>query len=281
MSRSSIRPESDGVQTEHASSNPAPSPSQQAQRDAAYYDSDARDTKVPVLGLINKVGPLSDLFPKNAGEFAYNKRVVLGAPYTGPGSQKDEFGLAVIPLRFEKSFVETYRDGEEIKFGAKIEPPQKVFATAEAAYAQGYIADFDAPKFNNVEEKGDLVFLVAGPADDAEDAFFLEIGGLFFTPASFSVRRAAYRDVFQNIKTWSARPGSKVHNKLCLLRSKKKSKVRNGVPSSWYESSISATRKLTEAEIATIEAAVPAYLMPATPALPLELTAGSVHPELQ
>lgn len=276
--KASIRPEDGGVQTEHAPTQTS-SPTQHAQRDASFYDSDARDTKTPLLGLINKVGPLSDAFPKNAGEFAYNKRVVLGTRYTGPGALPDEFGVPVIPIRFTKTYIETYREGVELKFGITMDPPQKSFATAQAAYAQGYAIDYDAPKFNNVEERGDLVFLVAGPADDAEDAFFLQLGDLFFTPASFSVRRASYRDVFQNIKTWSQRPGSKVHNKLCLLSSKKVTKSKGGKTNTWFESRITATRKLTDDEIATIEAAVPGYLMPMTPALPA-LTGGTVHPEL-
>lgn len=262
--KASIRPNDGGVQTDQRLATPTAATT--AQHDPKYYDSDARDTIVPKLGLINKIGPLSETFPKNAGEFAFNKRVVLGTKYEGPGALPGEFGVPVIPLRFDKSYVETHRAGAELKFGIQVDPPQKRFATAEAAHQAGYVVDFDAPKDNNVEEEGLIVFLVAGPKDDAEDAFFLKIGDLYFTPAVFSVRRASFRDVYRNIKTWASRPGSKVHNKLCLLSSKF---VKNDARrQSWFEARITATAKLTDEQIALIETAVPAFLMPPTPALP-------------
>lgn len=266
--KASIRPESTGVQTEHALSKPTSTAV--AHNDAAYYDSNERDTIVPVLGLINKIGPLSDAFPKNAGEFAFNRRLVIGTPYTGPGALPGEFGVNVIPLKAEKYYVETYRNGLELKFGVKVEPPVRMFATANAAYQAGYAIDFDAPKLNNVEEAATLVFLVAGPKDDPEDAFFLQIRDLWFTPVVYSVRRASLRDVYRNVNTWVSRPGSKYHNKLCTLSSKFiKNEARK---QSWFESRIVATRKLTDEEILRIETAVPAFIRPATPSLP-ELSA--------
>lgn len=264
--KTSIRPESGGVQSEHTLAKQQTS-APYAEHDASYHDSEARDIKTPKLGLVGKIGPLSETFPKNVGEFAYNGRVLLGTALTpGPGVQAGEFGLTVIPVSFKKRWVETHRDSTEIKFGMKIDPPQKRFESADAAYKAGYAIDFDAPKVNNVEQEGELVLLVSGPKDDPEDAFFLKIGEEYFTPAIYTVRRGSFKDVYKNIATWYSRPGSLVHNKLCTLSSKLiKNEARR---QSWFESRITAKAKLSPEDIARIEAAVPAFIMPASPSLP-------------
>lgn len=148
------------------------------------YDDSSRDVQHPVLGLINKIGPLSKTFPKNAGEFAFADTILLGEKVT------------VIPLGFLKIFIESRRDGKDLKYGDGI--IAKVFPSANAAYQAGYVVDFDSNMPNRVEEGSKLGFLVLGPKEDTTGEFYLRSpDGGNYGLAVTTLRRGGHKGVYR------------------------------------------------------------------------------------
>lgn len=184
MAKTSIRPESEEpVRTEAPLAVVQNAPL--ANYDAERYDDVSRDITVPVLGLVNKIGPLSKKFPKNVGEFAFGDQFLLGE------------SVAVIPIAIIKLYVEKYRNGQELKFGVPVTPPAKTFASANDAAKAGYAVDFDSNYPNRVEEASRVAFLVLKPEGDQSGEFMLKAATFDVALMKSSYQRGSHRGVFR------------------------------------------------------------------------------------
>lgn len=183
--KAKIQPDSaEAVSTSTALAEAAPSALGSYNPD--QYDDVSRDIEVPVLGLVNNVGPLAKTFKNKGGNF------VLGDMLLGPTVQ-------VVPIEVAKYFRETWRNGTEIKYGSPLDKERKVFGSAHDAAKAGYIVDFSNSAPNRVEEGGKIGYLVLQPADDNSGEFVYRAGKLLFAKARCSYTRNGYREVFRRV----------------------------------------------------------------------------------
>lgn len=243
MAKSSIRPGAGSQADAPASENlPATQPGSAPvpySGDRNNYDSPNRDQIIPKLGLVNATGPLAKKFRADYGKYVFEERLVLGGE------------VPVIPLRLDKYFVECRRGGTDLKF----EDEKKIFRSAREAQLAGYALDWDSQHVNKAEEAATITFLVAGPADDVADAFFITAAGLTFAPAVHTVRRGAYRDVYRQLYTAQSRAelrGGKLWHGLWELYAKTDCSSPNR-DNEWAESRIRPKSKLTAEDIAGLE----------------------------
>lgn len=211
------------------------------QGDQTNYDDASRDIKIPRLGIVNGVGPLFKKFPKNVGELAFEERLILG-PETD-----------VIALNLRKFYVEIRRNGVDLKYGDGIMP--KIFKKASDANAAGYAIDWDSNHVNKAQEAGEILLLVAGPADDVQDAFYIEAAGKNWAPALTTVRRGGYREVYRLLNTVKDRAearGGRLHGTIF----KYWAKLVDGDQNSWFEPRAEAKAKLAPEEVEKIERAL-------------------------
>jgi hypothetical protein len=218
-------------------------------QDKYDYDNDgSRDVLTPVLGLVNSTGPLAKKFRGDYGKFCYAERVILGET------------VSVIALRLEKFYVESRRNGVELKY----DEDKQFFGTAAAAHAAGYAVDFDSNHPNKVDEASRVLLLVAGPADDPSGDFFVNLAGLSFAPAQMTLRRGGHRDVYRKLNTAATRAplrGGVIHDQLWLLSREEREKGENA----WVEPRIEIKAKLVPEDVAKLNEVIPAILgRPAT-----------------
>lgn len=218
-----------------------------ALNEAERYDDGSRDIIIPKLGLVNNVGDLWKKFPRNAGDFVFEKRLVLGS------------SVEVIALSLRKFYVECKRDGQFLKYGDGIMP--KIFTSASEANRNGYAIDFDSLSPNKVEEAGEILFLVAGPADDAASSFYIEVDGKSFAPSLMSFRRGGFREAWKLVNTVKVRADSRkgdLFGTLFTLTSfLKEDTVKK---QAWFEPRIAVTRRVTEPGIASIRVAASSFI---------------------
>jgi len=162
------------------------SPAELGNYNADQYDDVARDVEVPVLGLVNNVGPLATQFRNKAGN------LVLGNILLGET-------VKVIPVEVMKFYRETWRDGREIKYGSPEDKNRRTFQSAQEAAKAGYAVDFDNQYRNRVEEAGRIGYLVIKPDGDTSGEFVLKAGKLELTAAKCSYQRGGYREVWRRV----------------------------------------------------------------------------------
>jgi hypothetical protein len=189
MAKTSIKPAE--VVTEESATTNEMAITSQASIDIAHYNPDqyddtSRDIEVPVLGLINNVGPLAQQFRNKSGSFALGD-ILIGE------------SVDVIPVTLVKLFRETYRNGKEIKYGSPEDKTRKVFASAQDAVKSGYMVDFDNNAMNRVEECGKIGWLIIAPAEDKSGEFILNAGGIKVAQGRCSYQRGGYRNVFRKV----------------------------------------------------------------------------------
>lgn len=205
------------------------------------YDDPNRDIQTPALGLINKIGPLSKTFPKNAGEFAFGESVLLGEK------------AIVIPVAKQKLYIESRRNGKDLKFGDGI--VVRVFTSAREAAHAGYAVDFDDKAQNRVEEAAKLGFLVKAPEGDKSGEFYYSApDGTDWGIAQTTLRRGSYRGVYRLINTRASRPGAKLHDTAYLLFAEHVENAQR--QQDWFESRVRTEAQLTPEFIAWIESAL-------------------------
>ena len=153
---------------------------------ADTYDDVSRDVEVPVLALINNVGPLAKQFTNKAGNF------VLGDTLVGES-------VKVIPVQVSKYYRETVRNGVTIKYGSPEDKARRIFASAQDAAKAGYAVDFDNVHPNRIEECGKIGYLVIKPAGDKSGEFVLKAGPLELASARCSYQRGGYREVWRRV----------------------------------------------------------------------------------
>lgn len=151
------------------------------------YDDVSRDIEIPVLGLVNGVGPLAKVFRNKAGNFALGDTVLLGET------------VQVVPVAIVKFFRETWRNGVEIKYGSPEDKTRRKFATAQDAAKSGYAVDFDNVLPNRVEEAGGIGYLVVAPAGDTSGEFILKKGDFVFAQAKCSYQRGGFKSVWRRV----------------------------------------------------------------------------------
>ncbi len=163
------------------------------------YDDTSRDTNVPVLGLVNGVGPLAKQFRNQAGNF------VLGDQVLGTT-------ISVVPVALVKFFAEKARDGKEIKHGTPEWNTKQYFQTAHEAAKAGFVVDFSNRAPNRVEEAARIGWLVLAPEGTPDDSvdFALRQGTNRFALAKCTYQRGGYREVFRRVFDYA--------DKLCKLR---------------------------------------------------------------
>jgi hypothetical protein len=194
MAKTSIRPESEEPITGPSSDLvPAQPSSLPEYYDPGQYDDVSRDISVPVIGLVNKIGPLSKTFPKNAGEFAFADQFVIGET------------VKVIPIGILKFFVEKVRDGKDLKFGSPEAATAKIFATANEAARAGYAVDFDDVYKNRVEEASRVAYLVVAPEGDSSGEFVEDAAGIKVALCKSSYQRGGHRGVFRPLVNHAAK----------------------------------------------------------------------------
>jgi hypothetical protein len=199
MAKTSITPEVETPEALTARHLPATqAPAQLAGYNPDHYDDPNRDIQTPTLGLINKIGPLSKAFPKNAGEFALGDQLVLGETVTA------------VCVGKQKLYVESRRGGVDLKFGDGIMP--RMFASANEAFQAGYAVDFDSNRPNRVEEAAKLAFLIRAPQGDSSGEFYyVAPDGSKWAVVQTTVRRGGYRGVYRPINTRASRPNEKLY----------------------------------------------------------------------
>ena len=153
---------------------------------ADTYDDVSRDVEVPVLALINNVGPLAKQFTNKAGNF------VLGDTLVGET-------VKVIPVQLTKYYRETVRNGTTIKYGSPEDKARRIFSSAQDAAKAGYVVDFDNRHPNRIEECGKIGYLVIAPAGDKSGEFVLKAGPLQLASARCSYQRGGYREVWRRV----------------------------------------------------------------------------------
>jgi hypothetical protein len=151
------------------------------------YDDTSRDIEIPVLGLVNNVGPLAKKFPNKGGNYVLGEQVLLGEK------------VEVIPVQIAKFFRETHRNGKEIKYGSPEDKTRRRFASAHDAAKAGYVVDFDNVQPNRVEEGGVVGYLVIAPAGDKSGEFIIRAGDLHLAQAKCSYQRGGFKSVFRRI----------------------------------------------------------------------------------
>jgi hypothetical protein len=167
-----------------ALSNPAPAPTALDVQGDQYPDDPSRDVVIPVIGLINKVGGLSEKFENKAGQYA------LGDSCLGKE-------VLVIPVSAVKLWQEVCRDGVKLEYGK--EPQPLFFPSESAAKKKGYINDFSSTAPNRIEPIAKIGFLVIAPKDDTSGDYVVKVGDLQTQPARSTFRRAGFRNVYQPI----------------------------------------------------------------------------------
>lgn len=253
MAKTSIRPEEQKIESSNLPALPT-SPQLPAGYNPDRYDDETRDVQTPTLGLINKIGPLSKKFPKNAGDFAFGD-VLLGPTAT------------VIPIGFVKFFVESVRNGEPLKYGEIYDPPARKFVSANEAYRQGYAVEYDTNYPNRAEESARIAFLVAGPPDDDSGEFYLTApDGRHWGVAVSSFRRGSLRGTFKPVFTHiyrlsqaQAKPIEEIafYDWMWELRSEHVDNVQK--KQDWFESRIKKLGHLPPDMIDWIRASVGAF----------------------
>lgn len=153
---------------------------------ADQYDDVSRDVEIPVLALINNVGPLATQFRNKAGNF------VLGDNLLGEKVQ-------VVPVQVMKFYRETWRSGKEIKYGSPEDKTRRTFQSAQEAAKAGYAIDFDGVHSNRIEECGRVGYLVIKPDGDKSGEFVLKAGSVELAQAKCSYQRGGYREVWRRI----------------------------------------------------------------------------------
>lgn len=258
MAKSSITPGA-GSKSEAPSDSQLPVPTGSSAvtpaNDAAKYDDGSRDVIIPRLGLIGNIGPLWKKFQRNAGDFAFEERLVLGN------------SVQVIPLSLRKFYVEIKRNGKDLKFGDGIMP--KIFQSANEANLQGYGIDFDSLLPNKAQEAGEILYLVQGPADDVAGAFYIEVDGKFYAPALMTYRRGGFRSVWKLVNTAKVRAEARkaeLYGSVFTLTSKLEENAER--QQAWYEPRITPTGRVSEAGIAAIREAAGTYLGKAASSTP-------------
>lgn len=188
MAKTKITPDSDDVQSTAVVpvSTTAVAPYEAA---ADQYEDSSRDIRLPVLGLVNKVGPLADKWENKAGNF------VVGEVLIGPE-------VRVVPVAVQKLYAEVARGGRKLEYG---KDQGKLYATEAEARQAGYVVDKSYQAPNRVEEIARVNYLVFAPADCKADDFYLEAAGLKFQPAVCTYRGGAYRDVYLPLYNHAAR----------------------------------------------------------------------------
>lgn len=157
-----------------------------AHYNADQYDDVSRDVEIPVLALINNVGPLATTFRNKAGNY------VLGDTLVGET-------VKVIPVQVVKFYRETWRNGKEIKYGSPEDKTRRVFGSAQDAARAGYAVDFDNVHANRIEEAGRVGYLVIKPAEDKSGEFILKAGSFELAQGKCSYQRGGYREVWRRI----------------------------------------------------------------------------------
>lgn len=254
MAKSSITPGA-GVKSDRPSDSELPATQGSTAivpaTDGAKYDDPSRDVIHPYLAIIAKTGDTSNKFPRNTGQFVFENRLVLGDQI--PGAPVGESLLKVIPIALRKFYVECKRDGSDLKYGDGRIP--KRFDTANAANLAGYGIDFDSRLPNKVEEAGEALLLVSGPADDVADAFYIEVDGKFYAPALMTFRRGSFRGawkIFNTGKTRAEARKAEVFGTVYDLTSKLEQKTVEGKTNTWFESRALASAKVSETGLANI-----------------------------
>ena len=163
------------------------------------YDDTSRDTNVPVLGLVNGVGPLAKQFRNNIGEY------VLGDQVLGKT-------VSAVPVAAVKFFIEKARGGKELKYGTPEAATKQFFQSATDAAKAGYVVDFSNRAPNRVEEAARIGWLVLAPAGTPDDSvdFAIRSGEHRFALAKCTYQRGGYREVFRRVFDYA--------NKLATLR---------------------------------------------------------------
>jgi hypothetical protein len=259
MARSSIKPGQPAAETEVVDPNPSTglvptqdnSPSEYSPAyDPEQYDDTGRDIEVPVLGLINNVGPLARQFKNKAGNF------VIGDIFLGET-------VDVIPVSIIKFFREKVRAGKELKYGTPEAQTARVWMTAAEAAKDGYYVDFDNKAPNRIEEAGKIGYLAIAPANDESGAFYIKAGDVMLTQAKCSYQRGGFRSVWRKIFDHGAKlatlkgiPSKGVSHADLFLKAQPwthrwtlTSVDVPGKENSWYEPRISRGAALPEATI--------------------------------
>jgi hypothetical protein len=194
MAFKKITPDSQDIPVAGESAALAPqAPSTPAEYYPDQYDDTSRDVEVPVLGLVNGIGPLAKKFRNQAGKF------VLGDTLLGEA-------VSVIPVAVAKYFSEKARDGKEIKYGTPEAATRKTFATASEAAKAGYVLDFDNKARNRIEEVARVGYLVVAPEGaDPIDFALRAPGGLRLALAKCTYQRGGYRKTFRPLFDYANR----------------------------------------------------------------------------
>lgn len=181
MAKTKINPDAeDNVSTALSTSTPTTTTALDVQGDQ-YLDDPHQDVIVPILGLINKVGGLSEKFENKAGQFAIGD-VLLGEK------------VLVIPISAVKLWEETHRNGNKLEF--KKPPIPRIFTSEKQAMEAGYINDFSHTAPNRIGPIAKIGFLVVAPKDDASEDFVIKVGDIQTQPARSIFRKKAFKDVF-------------------------------------------------------------------------------------
>lgn len=210
--------------------------------DPGTYDDVGRDIEVPVLGLINNVGPLAKAFKNKAGNFVLGETLFLGET------------VQVIPTSIVKVFREKIRGGKVLKYGTPEAKTAKVWPSARDAQQDGYIVGFKgdtAP--NQCEEAGAIGYLVIAPEGSDAAEFSISAGSLTLAQAKCSYQRGGYRAVWRRIFDHAAKlaqakriPTRGLNHSELFLKAQPwthawtlSSTVIDGSENSWYEPRIS------------------------------------------
>ena len=189
MAKTKISPDAEeNVST--ALTNPTNAPTALDVQGDQYPDDPNKDIVIPVIGLINKVGGLSEKFENKAGQYA------LGDSCLGKE-------VLVIPVSAVKLWQEVARNGVKLEFGK--EPQPRYFTSEGGANAKGYIDDFSNTAPNRIEPIVKIGFLVVAPKDDTSGDYVVKVGDLQTQPARSTFRRQGFKNVYQTIYNFSHR----------------------------------------------------------------------------
>ena len=189
MAKTKISPDAeDNVSTALTHPNNAPT-ALDVQGDQ-YPDDPNKDIVIPVIGLINKVGGLSEKFENKAGQYA------LGDACLGKE-------VLVIPVSAVKLWQEVARNGVKLEYGK--EPQPRYFSSESEARSAGYVDDFSNSAPNRIEPVAKIGFLVIAPKDDTSGDYVVKIGNIQTQPARSTFRRDGYKNVFLTIYNHSHR----------------------------------------------------------------------------
>jgi len=200
------------------------------------------DIKIPFVSIVAKTGKLADAFPKNVGEYVYDRMVLVGESMEG-------YVLDFAPYWLERR-PDKDDQGKEITY----EDMPRTFQTLEEANSADLLDDY--AKSGSVVMAAAVSLMLAIPEGHALTSWSsFKVGKESFVAARFDVKASSYTSAGTTIDTM--RNIGPLKDCTYALRLKFGSELKSRGNNSWYVPNIMAGEKISDAVKQEIESLFP------------------------